>query len=112
MEEILHILCLGDFPVILVAPIIRSHDKNPYMVAGCELILSSLKKIVVPLERPFINVVLCFRTEVHIAMATVTADRNDEVLAFPCTIYTAMIAYSFIIAQRAAEKCVVPRGYM
>lgn len=82
------------------------------MAGRCELILSSLKKIVVPLESPFFNVVLSFGTKVHIAMTAVPTDRSDKVLAFPCGFCTTMVAYSLIVVQRAAKKCVLPRGYV
>ena len=110
----------GERPVLLLTPLVGAHDKKLYRLGMGKIVGNILKEIVVPAQSSFILVKWSGGAEVDVAdLAAGTAvppNRNQEMLSAARDIVRPMKLYSDIVAQRSAQKNVIPgsdrqRGY-
>ena len=74
MEKVLCRLSAGERPVIFIAPLINSHDKDLDRLAGGEFVSSALEEEIVPAKSNLAFIELFgFRTEVDFANLAPTA---------------------------------------
>ena len=112
MQKIFRVLRASQRPVILFAPLIRTHHENFHRLAG-KFVLRALEKILVPLQGELIFVVLSRgRSKVDIAnfssAASVSANRHQEMLATTGSFTSPMCLDSDVVPQRSTLENVIP----
>ncbi len=104
----------GERPFVFFAPFVFTHDENFYGLAVGEAILRAFEEEVVPLEDYVVFVDVGLGAEIDVAdfraVAGVAADDDHELLAVARGVVAAVRLDAEIVAKRAAEKNVVPRG--
>src|SRR6185437_1991468 len=114
MQEVLRLSRALQRPVILIAPLIQTHDKNPHWLPG-ELVLRAFKEIVIPLENRVVLIEFgSRRPEIDIAdlasRSGMPANDHQEMLATLRGFVSPFCLNPFVVAQRPALKNVVPGG--
>src|ERR1019366_3326341 len=115
MEKVFGRLGTGERPVVFIAPLINSHDKDPDCVAGGELVSSALEEEIVPVKDNLAFVDLIgFWTEVDFAnlasVARVPADDDQEMLALAGFFGRSVCFQADVVMQGTAKKDVIPGG--
>ena len=103
------------WPIIFVAPLINSHDKDLDRLAGSEFVSSALEKKIVPVKSNLAFIELFgLGTEVDFAnltsIARVPADSDPKALASAGFFGRGVCFQADVVMQRTAKKDVIPGG--
>ena len=113
MQKVFCVAGAREGPIFLLAPLVRSHNEKSYGLGMREIVGHVLEEKVVPAQRSFIFIKWGGRAKIYIADlaagAGVPADRDHEMLSAARGFVLAMQLHSDVVAQRSAEKNVVPR---
>src|ERR1700684_719098 len=113
MEEVFRFLRAGERPFVFFTPFVFAHDENFYGLPVGEAILRAFEEKVVPLEDYVVFADVGLGAEIDVAdfraVARVTADDDHELWAVARGVVAAVGFDAEIVAERAAEKNVVPR---
>ena len=115
MQKVFGRLGTGERPVVFIAPLIDSHDKDLYRLASGKLVLSALEEEIVPVQGNLVFIELFgFRTEVDFAnlasIARVPTDDDQESLALARFFGRSVRLQPDIVMQGTAKKNVIPGG--
>src|SRR6266446_7447069 len=116
MQTIFRLFGSRQRPILFVAPLVFSHHKNAHRFLAGKFVGLSLQKKVIPLEQALVVVVWSGRAKIYLADfslirgASVAADFHQEMLAVARGFAARPAFQQNVIAQRAAEKDVVPSG--